>query len=116
MPLVFLEYLTDWNTCLAALVLTYFHFYKEKYTKINLNTIFPWEIFSESFTVYEYEDRPNQITIWSISCAFLLQLLFEFIQEAATLELLYKKEFLKNFGHFTGKHLCWSFFLIKLQA
>ena len=27
-----------------------------------------------------------------------------------------KKSVLKNFGNFTGKHLCWSLFLIKLQA
>ena len=27
-----------------------------------------------------------------------------------------KKDFLKNFANFKGKHLCWSLFLIKLQA
>ena len=27
-----------------------------------------------------------------------------------------KKNFLKNFAIFTGKHLCWSLFLIKLKA
>ena len=27
-----------------------------------------------------------------------------------------KKGFLKNFAIFTGKHLCWSFFLIKFQG
>ena len=27
-----------------------------------------------------------------------------------------KKGVLKKFGNFTGKHLCWSLFLIKLQA
>ena len=27
-----------------------------------------------------------------------------------------KKDFLKNFANFTGKHLCWSLYLIKLQA
>ena len=31
-------------------------------------------------------------------------------------ELFYKKTVLKNFAIFTGKHLCWSSFLIKLQA
>ena len=27
-----------------------------------------------------------------------------------------KKGVLKNFAHFTGKHLCWSLFLTRLQA
>ena len=27
-----------------------------------------------------------------------------------------RKNFVKNFAKFTGKHLCWSHFLIKLQA
>ena len=27
-----------------------------------------------------------------------------------------QKRFLKNFENFTGKHLCWSLFLIKLQV
>ena len=31
------------------------------------------------------------------------------------LELFCKKGVLRNFANFTGKHLCWSFFLIELQ-
>ena len=31
-------------------------------------------------------------------------------------EVFYKKAVLKNFAIFTGKYLCWSLFLIKLQA
>ena len=31
-------------------------------------------------------------------------------------EVFFKKGFLKNFANFTGKHLCWNLFLIKLQA
>ena len=31
-------------------------------------------------------------------------------------EVFYKKAVLKNFAIFTWKHLCWSLFLIKLQA
>ena len=31
-------------------------------------------------------------------------------------EVFCKKGILKNFANFTGKHLCWSLFLIKLQA
>ena len=30
--------------------------------------------------------------------------------------MFYEKGVLKNFAIFRGKHLCWSLFLIKLQA
>ena len=30
--------------------------------------------------------------------------------------MFYEKIFLKSFVNFTGKHLCWSLFEIKLQA
>ena len=30
--------------------------------------------------------------------------------------MFFKIVVLKNFANFTGKHLCWSLFLIKLQA
>ena len=36
--------------------------------------------------------------------------------EAATGGVFYKKAALKNLAIFTGKQLCWSLFLIKLQA
>ena len=36
--------------------------------------------------------------------------------ESAIRGVLEKKDVLKNFAHFTGKHLCWNLFLIKLQA
>ena len=31
-------------------------------------------------------------------------------------QMLFEIDVLKNFSNFTGKHLCWSLFLIKLQA
>ena len=31
-------------------------------------------------------------------------------------QMFFKIDVLKNFENFTGKHQCWSFFLIKLQA
>ena len=36
--------------------------------------------------------------------------------EAATRDVIQKKTLLKTFTIFTGKHLCWSLFLIKLQV
>ena len=37
------------------------------------------------------------------------------ICEWLLLKMFFKKAVLKNFGIFTGKQLCWSLFLIKLQ-
>ena len=31
-------------------------------------------------------------------------------------EVFYEKKFFKNFTIFTGKHLCWSIFLVKMEA
>ena len=39
----------------------------------------------------------------------------QYVQKQPT-EVFFKKDVLKNFANFTGKHLCWSLFLIKLQA
>ena len=36
--------------------------------------------------------------------------------EAAVRRCFYKIDVLQNFAKFTGKHLCWSHFLINLQA
>ena len=38
------------------------------------------------------------------------------IKPDAPPEVFYKKAAIKNFEIFTGKHLCWSLFLINLQA
>ena len=32
------------------------------------------------------------------------------------LQVFFKKTVLKNFAIFTGKHLCWSLFIIKLKV
>ena len=39
-----------------------------------------------------------------------------FYQQKQPPEVFCKKVALKNFAIFTGKHLCWNLFLIKLQA
>ena len=50
-----------------------------------------------------------------ISCIYRKQKHFS-IPEAATRAVLQEKLFLKNLSIFTGKQLCWSLFLIELQA
>ena len=46
---------------------------------------------------------------------FYEQLFYRALQKQPP-EVLYKKTALKNFAIFTGKYLCWSPFLIKLQV
>ena len=49
----------------------------------------------------------------SIASKREFHLLWIFFYEKA---VLYKKAIVKSFAIFTGKHLCWSFFLMKLQS
>ena len=42
-------------------------------------------------------------------------MVYLFIQKSP-LGVFYKKAVFNNFAKFTGKHLCWNFFLINLQA
>ena len=46
----------------------------------------------------------------------VLLYLFLLWNQKQPLEVFYEKAVLKNFAIFTGKHLCWSLFLIKLQT
>ena len=39
----------------------------------------------------------------------------QYVQKQPT-KVFFKKGILKNFANLTGKHMCWSLFLIKLQA
>ena len=41
---------------------------------------------------------------------------FHFNFKSSHLQMFLKTGFLKKFAIFAGKHLCWSYFLIKLQA
>ena len=50
--------------------------------------------------------------IYKNTCAFI----FLWWNEKQPLELFHKKVALKYFAIFTGKHPCWSLFLIKVQA
>ena len=53
------------------------------------------------------------------TCLLILNLkqqMFKMNNKKQPPEVFYKKSVLKNVLIFTGKHLCWSLFLIKLQA
>ena len=69
------------------------------------NSHFPF--FEKIFYYYECK-LPN---IYKNTCAFIF---LWWNQKQPS--VFYKKAVIKNFAIFTGKHLCWSLFLIKLQA
>ena len=52
---------------------------------------------------------------WLLLSNYCCENISVFIQKQP-LEVLCKRGVLKNFLNFTGKHLCWSLFLIKLQV
>ena len=47
---------------------------------------------------------------------WLFQKIFFIIFRSSRTQMFFKTGFIRNFAIFTGKHLCWSLFLIKLQA
>ena len=64
-------------------------------------------IFEELFYYYECRLR----NFYKSTCAFI----FLWWNQKLPRKVFYKKAVLKNFATVTGKHLCWSLFLIKLQ-
>ena len=57
----------------------------------------------------------NIAPVENVSCAMLSQLYLDNIVRSTCLQMVFKISVLKNFANFPLKHLCWSFFLIKLQ-
>ena len=105
-------------------------FYSTQWTLCNLFTCFAWSIskFSEM-----HSGNLSQIALpnmWLLVQIFRLQKITEYIYVMKRFHLVFlvartyrssqrrcfKKGVLKNFPNFTRKHLCWSLFLIKLQA
>ena len=62
--------------------------------------------------------RKQRVEIYSSSKKFLIitNLRHGLNKQRQPPEVLYKKAVFKFFAKFTGKHLCWSLFLLKLQA
>ena len=57
-------------------------------------------------------------TKWSIAIANINEFLIQNTSRgrSSRLQMIFKIDVLKDFAIFTGKHLCWSLFLIMLQA
>ena len=67
-----------------------------------------FQFFEKLFYYYECKLR----NIYKNTCAFILL----WWNQKQPPEVFYKKAVLKNFAIFTGKHLCWSLFIIKFQT
>ena len=68
------------------------------------------------------ENTPWLLVFYYLTDAFVLVLFTSstshphLLCRSSRLQMFFKLSALKNFVNFTGKHLCWSLFLIKLQA
>ena len=62
-------------------------------------------------------DRFLVILSW-LSVTVVVYVIWQSYQglERADRKRKYQKDVFKNFAMFTGKHLCWSLFLVKLQG
>ena len=81
----------------------FFHILSSTLFKIKLPLLFLSEGY---FTFFSFAEKSSEGEIFVMSVKFQKQLP----------QVLRKKGVLKNFANFTGKHLRWSLFLIKLQA
>ena len=64
------------------------------------------------------KDSITGVFLWIYLCKHIFSFLFfHFKKDKQPPEIFCeKKRFLKNLANFTGKHLCWSLFLMKLQV
>ena len=58
---------------------------------------------------YFFEEKPTLRKV----LVFILHLPNLTMNRSSRLQMFFKIDFLKYFANFTGKHLCWSLFLIK---
>ena len=71
-----------------------------------------WMHFQTSLSLWELQVIRDLLYIEEITKQSLNRLLLLFVYQRCTVE----KGVLTNFANSKGKHLCWSLFLIKLQA
>ena len=63
-----------------------------------------------------YNEKTRKGTSWILTKRYLVNRIVRSEKEAVVLHMFFETGVLKNFSNFTGKCLCWSLFLIKLQA
>ena len=62
------------------------------------------------------------LSLWELEvmtdllCVYCWKIFEQIVTVAYLKKVICKKGALKNFANFTGNHLCWSLFIIKLQA
>ena len=67
--------------------------------------------------ISHYSEYVSNNRIWIRLCLLYYFFHFESIKfRSSRWQMSIKKEVFKNFAIFTGKHLCWSLFVIKLPA
>ena len=92
-----------------AITLTHFEI-SGIYLKVNWNCNVKHKL--NSRCLFGKLPRNSRHCMVETSERFLLMGLLQQIVKSSHLEVYCKKSILKNFGKFTGKHPCWSLFLI----
>ena len=89
---------------------------QHRYFPVNNVKFFRTHFFTEHlWWLLLYVVWANIAPVENVSCAMLSQLYLDNIVRSTCLQMVFKISVLKNFANFPLKHLCWSFFLIKLQ-
>ena len=97
----------------AASWINYLQFTKKKLIS-DLKSILGTAIGHRCATIVKPKSSLSfSLNIYGICSVFLLQMS---TSRRNRLQMFFKISVLKSFANFTGKHLCWSLFLIKLQA
>ena len=110
--------LQHWNRLLANIVnksFLYFENVLRKETKISIETNFTsFDFIYHSKCCFRLYYLPSWKLAFPFVCFFKIISWKNF--RRSRLQMFFKIGALKNFANFTGKHLCWSLFLIQLQA
>ena len=96
--------------------------FRDGYTTCSPNLLcffyFAIEVFEKSMYILQFicfQNKLNERKVDIIQVSLKDNLPFSFLQKQP-LEVFCKKDVLRNFAEFTGKHLCQSLFLIKLHV
>ena len=91
---------------------TYFTSSIVDFEQVNIS----WELKQPLFNLVLLSYKSKLIRFYSDKIIYIYLRKVQANFRSSRPEVFCKKGVLRNFAKFTGKHLCWSFFLIKLQV
>ena len=103
-----------WNGVFCCVIHKTKYFVDILCTVLTLLNLYMKKCFSQTYTTAIFQ----VFSILNFEIFIKTHVIFIFLwwNQKQPPEVFHKKAVLKNFATFTGKHLCWSLFLIKLEA